>query len=70
MIKESISQPELAVTEVTNGEHTRKVKLGSGYAIYSREVCGRETVSIFGREPFSKRIGFRGSIQLRGPNGQ
>ena len=48
-------------------ETQRRVELGRGFAIYSRELNGRETVSIFGPEPGSRSVGFRGSVQIAAP---
>lgn len=51
-----------SMTLIINGEETTRVKVGDGFAIYSRELNGRETVSIF-----DGHQSFRGTVELKAP---
>jgi hypothetical protein len=47
-------------------EQIRRIPLGhKSYAMVSEDVCGHEVISIFGPQPGSQKIGYRGSVQFR-----
>jgi hypothetical protein len=52
-------------TKTENGEKLTRIRVGKGFLIYSQELCGRESVSVFGPESRrSNTIAYKGTIQL------